>query len=149
MTTRADIEERLRAYDDAHDRLLDEVGGAASVEEAIEGRTVAPGAYVIRLSRPAGKNTAGTGVVQKVTVRFAVLLVQDDRAGSSGADSSDDLEALCNLVEDALLNWTPPGAKRGMEYGGGKLTSRNEGRLFWQEVYQLPGQQIRQLTPPT
>ena len=148
MTTRADIQDRIEAYDQAHDKRLHEVGGAASVEEVLKGRTVAPGAYVVRLARPAGKNTAGNGVAQKITTRFAILIVQDDRAGDRGEDSSDELEALCDLVEAALLNWKPPGAKRGMEYGGGKLTGRNDGRLFWQENYSLPGQQLRQLNTP-
>jgi hypothetical protein len=148
MTTRADIEERIRDHDQANGRRFRQVAGAADIEAVMAGRVTPPGAYVIRLGRKSGRNRAATGVSQAVAVSFAVMLVIADRRGDRGTDSSDEMEALCDQVQAALLNWAPPGARRGLEYAGGRLTSRKDARLYWQEVYTLPGQQLRQISQP-
>ncbi|OOZ41666.1 hypothetical protein BOW53_03025 [Solemya pervernicosa gill symbiont] len=143
MTTRQEIIDRISDQDTA--KVFKEVAGVSDINAITKGRTSTPGVYVFRLRRQAGANTAGTGVVQKVNDSYAVVIVEDTGRDTRGGDASDLIEAHCEQIQSALLNWIPGSGKRGLEYDGGRLVTIKGGRIFWQEIYTLPGNQIRQL----
>lgn len=143
MTERQEIEQRIRDQDKANNQVFRQVAGAADFSAIQRAHIDTPAVFVIRLNRDAGNNTAINAVVQSVEPTFGVVLVVRNARDARGADSSDELEGYCAQIEGWLLGWKPAGSKRGLEYGGGDLLAFNDDRLFWQEIYSLPGGQIR------
>lgn len=111
------------------------VGGTADIPD---GKMPAklPAAFVHPLSDSAAPNSLVSGVDQRITVRFAVLLcVRDARPKMLQGRSLTQLDAVRESVRTALLNWQPAGASDVCTFAGGNLRDVGSGHLWWQDDY--------------
>ena len=131
MSIRAEIETRISEQCWDH---FNEIAGAADLNSILAGRVSAPGAYIFRLANAAAENTRVNAISQRIQESYAVVVVTRN-VRDKGRDSSDESEALCDLISNCLLGWEPASAEAPITYTGGKLITLRDDILFWQEVY--------------
>lgn len=130
--------------------LSGNVAGAAEFHAAVEDEAYLPlpAAYVIPLDDDDGPNENQTGLFQRGTERFGVIVVFDnatdlvnDRRGQAATSNYGPMKLA---LRAALLNWIPPPipgdvvrSARGLYAAGGELVSADRARLFYQWVFAL------------
>lgn len=131
------------------DRLAAECGavfrriGDAAELAAIEAVTQTPAAFVVPLAETGSGRDAMGAVIQDLTIRFAVLVVQrraGDRTGSRQAALLGDLR---NAVKDALIGWPPEADDGPCRFVRGSLLDLEAGELRWADEYEFTRQYRR------
>lgn len=111
------------------------VEGAVELS-AVKGRPNAlPAAYAFVKQELAGPNQRMTGpVLQPLEADIAVVIITENLADLPGDQLGEDLEALKDLVRDALLGLVPSGSQDGtpLEYVSGEVVKLGGG-VVWHE----------------
>lgn len=94
---------------------------------AVEAVPQAPAAFVLPMDERADPNV-GTGVNQRITVSFGVLLIVR-KAGTR--EVADDLTPWTHPILDELVGWQPEGGCDAVEYRGGSLVDLQPGEVRW------------------
>lgn len=115
--------------------LRNHVAGAAEFEAAKESIAHTPAAFVLPLRELAKENEQDTGVLQRTSVRFGVLLAVRNVRDARGAASSQDLKALRASVFTALLGWAPTADHDPVTYAAGQIMLLSKGVLWWQDEF--------------
>ena len=113
-----------------------EVAGAANLENIMAGRISSPGCYIFKeRSQPQGGDLIGI-TMQRVILRYAVIIIVKNVADARGADAADESETLQESVRTALLGWQPSPEADPIEYADGALISFANGFFIWRDTYQ-------------
>lgn len=112
---------------------LKKVSGAADFASAsIDLKGKLPAAYVLPLNDKAGRNEMANAVMQKVDVRFGVVLAVQNLRDALGKNAQSDLDPIRKAVIAALLGWQPDTDHEPVLYGSGRLLQMADGVLWWQ-----------------
>ena len=126
------IEQRIKSEVTA----FSEVAGAANLENIMAGRISSPGCYVFKeRSQPQGGDLIGA-TMQRVTLRYAVVIIVKNVRDPRGSDAADESDALQEAVRTALLGWQPSQESDPIEYSDGALVSFANGFFIWRDTYQ-------------
>jgi len=133
MLALASIIERLRQRCGTAFR---QYGGAAEFAALPDnGPNVVPAAFVVPLNETPGPNQLETGIMQRVSCQFGVILaVRNLRDGVGGA-ANDELGPLRRQVKDALLGWIAPGCDDVITLGPGRVLQLNNQVLWYQDDF--------------
>ncbi len=130
-TIRRLIEDRIKSRVPG----LRQVSGAADLESIRTNTITPPAIFVYRGSRDPTSNGLLSGVAQRVTESYAVVVITKNLRDARGAVSGDENEALCDRVGAALLGWQPNRECDELEYAGGRMTVMTGQLLVWTELY--------------
>lgn len=112
------------------------VGGAADLSAAADSVIQKPAAFVLANSERASENKTGTmAVMQKNSVRFAVVIAVQNLRDKRGEQAQVDLVSSRNSIVAALHGWQPDADFDPIEYGGGKLLQLSDQVLWWQDEF--------------
>lgn len=123
---------KIRAADTSFGNFI---GGTAEFDNAIKHTLKTDMAFVIPLLEDAPQNEYDTGINQRLTERFGVIVAlatdttQKDTLGFLAYDRLHDIRS--ELLQ-ALLGWTPLDAEGQISYRGGKLFDINNAYLWYQ-----------------
>lgn len=141
--TRQQIVNRLIELD-----IFQDVGGSAQLSLLNRDSFRSPTALVISLKIDSTKNTALSGVMQKLTESYGIFIIIENNDDPRGSDSSDIINYLRTAVLESLLNYQPIGSYCGMTYEGGQLLEPQDNLLIWQDSYNVYTH-IQQLNIPS
>lgn len=119
----------------AETRFKDYVAGAAEFGYAWKNILKTEMAFVVPLTETASANDQDVGINQKVTERFAVVIVlrndtsSKDRTGLTAYDLIHDVRAE---IFSAILGWQLEDAESVISYAGARLLNVNEANLWYQ-----------------
>jgi len=123
---------KLRA---AETRFGDMIAGAAELAYALSGTLTKEVAFVIPLTETAKANDLDSGISQKITERFGVIVALDnassdkDKTGLTAYDTLHDVRAE---VFKAILGWQIPGTEDLVSYGGGRTIGITRATFWYQ-----------------
>jgi len=136
MTLRQILEARISN----ESNVFREVAGAASLDAILKGRMASPGCYLFNERDNAGANQVLTIVSQRVVKQIAVVTVVGNVRSSSGADSSDESEAVRDVISGLLLGHIPSPEHEAIEFVGGGLVTFINGLYVWKDTYRTANQ---------
>jgi len=135
---------KLRLADTRFGNLI---GGAAEFAEAtaLDATLQKDTAFVVQLAENAGTNNQSSGINQKITEIFAVIVAiandsqQKDKLGITAFDSLHDIRTE---LFRAILGWQLPEAdipdiESVISYNGGQLLGINRGYLWYQFSFEV------------
>jgi len=140
MTLRELVVERVKSTVPT----LKEVAGAARLDDILNGLIVAPSAHIYRLNNQSSDNELLSAVSQYVPQQLAVVVSTRNFNKTRAADSSDENEYFCQLIQSQLLGWEPEQKYSALEYVSGSLVVFKKGLFIWREVYSS-GSHIRSI----
>jgi len=123
---------KLRA---AETRFGDMIAGAAELAYALSGTLTKEVAFVIPLAEVVKANDLDSGISQKITERFGVIVALDnatsdrDKTGLTAYDTLHDVRAE---IFKAILGWQIPGAEDLVSYGGGRIAGITRATFWYQ-----------------
>jgi len=112
-----------------------EVKGAADLSAILASRISTPSCYLFRMRNNPEKNISVQETIQDVEQTIALIVITQNVRTAKGADSSDENEAYCDLIQQQLLGWQPSTEHEPYQYAGGSLISFKGGFFIWQELY--------------
>lgn len=89
---------------------------------------------MLPIAETASPNGYATGVAQRLTITFGVLLML---AAVGKPDKLTALETLREATRRALTGYTPDGATTPIRLEGGELADLDDGLLVWLERFAL------------
>lgn len=110
-------------------------GAAEFAVLAPDAKLELPCAYVIPLDDTAQENSSDNGYLQKIRDGFAVIVVLSNTADELGKSSIAQIYPVRNVLNAALLAWSPDAEHGRIEYEGGQLLSVDRARLYYQYEY--------------
>lgn len=120
-------------------RIADECPGFAHVSHvfAPPGEYDYPAAFVGPLKRQQAERPRMLGMyAQMIRQIFAVYVVLPKRTDAGSSSAADDLDALCDELRAALVDWRPAGSSDNpLSYAGGELAER-DGLVCWREDFE-------------
>ena len=119
----------------AKTRFGDLIGGAAELAYALAGTLTKEVAFVIQLAETVDPNTYDSGINQKISERFGVIVALDNATSDrdkTGLTAYDTLFEIRTELFAALLGWQMPGAEDLVSYGGGRILGIDRARLWYQ-----------------
>jgi len=128
----------------AETRFGNLVGGAAELAFALRGTLQKEMAFVVQLAETVNPNQYDSGINQKISERFGVIVALDN--GTSDRDKTG-LTAYDSLFEiraelfKALLGWQIPETEDLVSYGGGRILGIDRAR-FWYQFEFVTGTRI-------
>ena len=112
------------------------VGGAARLEEALEGIKTLPAAFALLARENAEPSPFMDQMVQQqVASYFAVVIACRNLSDASGKAAAETLEPLRHVIRQALLNWAPDVEHDGCEFDNGEMLNFVNKVLWWQDTY--------------
>jgi hypothetical protein len=123
---------KLRA---ASTRFGDMIAGAAELAYALSGTLTKEVAFVIPLSEAASINNLDSGINQRITEKFGIIVALDnassdkDKTGLTAYDSLHDVRAE---IFKAILGWQIPGTEDLVSYSGGKSIGVTRATFWYQ-----------------
>jgi hypothetical protein len=115
---------------------LAKIGGAIDFAAAAQDlRNKLPAAYAVPGRETASPNQEITSVLQRVEVRFAIVLAISNQRDARGEKAQSQLEPVRDAVKDRLLGWPPSAAFDPCEFAGGRLLALNDAVLWWQDEF--------------
>jgi hypothetical protein len=113
-------------------RLFTTVSDMLSAASEMVALSVQPPSAFVSLSNETGKRNDLTGVHDTIiSSRFSVLFVL--RAQRAGGRRADEARTMREKLIMALSGWTPPGARKAMDYAGWSVIGVQNG-LVWVEM---------------
>ena len=94
-----------------------------------------PAAYVIPLDDTAQPNNSDNAYSQVVRDGFAVIVVLSNSVDELGKSSIAQIQPVRNVLNAALLSWSPDAEHGPIEYEGGQLLDIDRARLYYQFEY--------------
>lgn len=132
------IRARVKSLD-----LFKSVGDVVDATHAMNSSVRTPAAFVATAVERATPNTTQAVHDQKVEAQIAVLfVVAAERKAGGQADVVEQYRAAIVEGPLALTGWTPPGARRPLNYAGFRIVRLDEG-LIWAECTFTSGWAIR------
>jgi len=119
----------------ANTRFENRIFGAAELALALEYTLKKESAFVIQLNETANSNSLDSGISQKITERFAVLVALDNGTSDRdkiGLTAYDTLSSVRTEIFSAILGWQMTGAESLVSYGGGRIAGINRAYLWYQ-----------------
>lgn len=110
-------------------------GAAEFAALSPDAKLAMPSAYVIPLDDSAQPNSSDNGYSQKVRDGFAVIVVLSNVADELGNSSVAQVQPTRNVLNAALLSWSPDSEHGPIEYEGGQLLDVDRARLYYQFEY--------------
>jgi len=123
---------KLRA---ASTRFGDMIAGAAELAYALTGTLTKEVAFVVPLTETAKANDLDSGISQKITEKFGVIVALDnatsdrDKTGLTAYDTLHDVRAE---IFSAILGWQIPGTEDLVSYGGGRTIGITRATFWYQ-----------------
>ncbi|GIX33423.1 MAG: hypothetical protein KatS3mg125_1379 [Lysobacterales bacterium] len=117
--------------------LLRTVGGVAEAAAAQRGSLQGlPAAFVMLEEESASPTFGSSGAhLQRVSVRFAVLLAARNARDALGQALAETAGELAGELRRALVGWMPSTALTAIEFRQGRLLSFDDAVIWWQETY--------------
>lgn len=118
---------------------LKSVGVVADLIAASKGVAATPSAFVLPLAESAVDMGMLSTTGEKISHLFGVVLCTSNRRDAKGAAALDDLLPLRLNLRNALVGWVPDIATgEPVTFAGGHLLNLDgEGRLWWQDEFEL------------
>lgn len=119
----------------AKTRFENRVAGTAELAYALQGTLLKEMAFVLQLAETASLNILDSGVSQKITERFGVVVMLDnattqkDKTGLTAYDVLFDIRAQ---LFKALVGWQMEGTESLVSYGGGSVLGINRAQFWYQ-----------------
>lgn len=119
----------------ANTRFENRIAGAAELAFSLKGSLLAEMAFVVQLSEASSPNVYDSGINQKITERFGIIVMlkndvsQKDKTGLTAYDS---LFEIRKELLKALLGWQIPGTESLVSYGGGRVLGINRAQFWYQ-----------------
>lgn len=110
-------------------------GAAEFAALSPDAKLAMPSAYVIPLDDSAQPNGSDNGYSQIVRDGFAVIVVLSNDADELGNSSVAQVQPIRNVLNAALLSWSPDSEHGPIEYEGGQLLDVDRARLYYQFEY--------------
>ena len=123
---------KLRA---AETRFGDMIAGAAELAYALSGTLTKEVAFVIPLTETAKTNDLDSGISQKITERFGVIVALDNATSDrdkTGLTAYDTLHDIRTELFSAILGWQIPGTEDLVSYGGGRSIGITRATFWYQ-----------------
>lgn len=112
--------------------LSERVAGAAQFAAVTESTSLQmPCAYVIPLDDSPDPSMSQTGVRQRLSEAFEVVVALDNRADERGQAAGVNVHTMRAALWRALLGWQPEERYDAITYEGGNVLSIDRARLFW------------------
>lgn len=124
----------------ASTRFKNRIAGAAELAFALKGTLQEEMAFVVQLSETATPNTLDSGISQKITERFGIIVMlkndvsQKDKTGLTAYDS---LFEIRTELFKALLGWQMDGAESLVSYSSGKVLGINRAQFWYQFEFEV------------
>jgi len=119
----------------AETRFENYIAGAAELAYAMQGTLRKEMAFVVQLGESASSNNLDSGVSQKITERFAVVVMLDNattQKDKTGLIAYDTLFDIRTQLFKALLGWQMEGVESVVSYGGGRVLGINRAQFWYQ-----------------
>jgi hypothetical protein len=110
-------------------------GAAEFAKLEPDAKLAMPSAYVIPLDDSAQPNNSENGYSQIVRDGFAVIVVLSTTADELGNSSVAQTQPIRNVLNAALLSWSPDAEHGPIEYEGGQLLDIDRARMYYQFEY--------------
>lgn len=124
----------------ANTKFENRIAGAAELAFALKGSLLAEMAFVVQLSETASPNALDSGISQKITERFGIIVMlkndvsQKDKTGLTAYDSL--FEIRTELLR-ALLGWQMDDAESLVSYSGGRVLGINRAQFWYQFEFEV------------
>lgn len=128
---------KLRLADTRFNNLI---GGAAELNLAIDNTLKQDMAFVIPLAENCPSNEYDSGINQKITERFGVIVAlgnDNSQADKTGITSYDLLHTVRGEIFKALLGWKIDGAESLVYYRGGRVLDITGAYLWYQFEFEF------------
>ena len=121
----------------ADTRFENKVAGAAELAFALQdGASLREEmAFVIQISETVAANTLDSGINQKITERFGIIVMLNNALSDkdkTGLTAYDSLYEVRQELFKALLGWQVTGTESLVSYGGGRLLGINRAQMWYQ-----------------
>jgi hypothetical protein len=119
----------------ANTRFSNYIAGAAELSLALQGTLQKEMAFVIQLSETVDSNKLDSGISQKVTERFGIVVALDNSStqkDKTGLTAYDQLFEVRNELFGALLGWQMEDMDSLVSYAGGKILGINRAQFWYQ-----------------
>lgn len=119
----------------ANTRFGNRVAGAAELAVAMESSLLEKAAFVVQVGDSAPPNDSDSGITQRMTERFAVIVAlenDNDKRDKTGFLASDKLHDVRQELFVALLGWQVPGTDGLVYYSAGRLIDLDRAWLWYQ-----------------
>ena len=119
----------------AETRFEDRVAGAAELVNVVDQTLQKEVAFVVQLAERANANAMDSGINQKITERFGVIVAIDNattQRDKTGLTAYDTLYEVRTQLFKALLGWQMTGAESLVSYSGGKVFKLTRSNLWYQ-----------------
>jgi hypothetical protein len=127
----APIVVKIRA---AGTRFGNKVGGAAEMAKVLESPFTKDVAFVVPITESVGVNAYDSGINQKITERFGVVVALDNGTSDrekTGIIAYDELFDIRAEIWEAILGWQVPEAESIISYAGGRLIGLTRATLWY------------------
>lgn len=96
-----------------------------------------PAALVVPMKRKGGRPLTWQPYIQQMSLQVGVFVIVRRRQNGEGDNgAADDIEALCESLRDALINWSDqPAIFTQMESLGGEIAPFVNGVSVWREDF--------------
>lgn len=135
------ILDRLRPV--LNDHGVQQLGGLGTIAGADMAQCRLPGLFVVPGRESAQANRLASGVNQRVSVDFVVLLAMD---ASCATDLDDSLHTLTSAIIERLTGFTPDGMAQPIAYRGARLAALEPGLILWGVTF-ATAYHLRNVTP--
>ena len=123
-----------------------QIAGLAEFSQAVTNTLISDTAFVVQLSETATPNLLDTGINQKITETFAVIVAlknDDSQSEKTGILAHDALFEVRAGIWRAILGWEPPIEDSGKElespiaYVGGRLLDWSSAYIWYQFEFSM------------
>lgn len=119
----------------ANTRLENRIGGAAELALAMTYTLQSEMGFVVQMAETANANTVDSGINQKITERFAVIVaLKNDSSDKDkmGFIAYDTLFDIRSEIFGAILGWQMPDAESLVSYAAGRVVRVDRAYLWYQ-----------------
>ena len=124
----------------ANTRFENRIAGAAELAYALKGTLQAEMAFVIQLAETATANDHDSGINQKISERFGIIVMLDNattQKDKTGLTAYDTLFEIRAQLFAAILGWQIDGAESIVSYAGGKVLGINRAQFWYQFEFEV------------
>lgn len=129
----AEVIERLRARTGSPFGLIEGAAELASLGSAQP--TALPAAYVYTAEEAASENERINGVLQRLEIDLAVVVVAGNVSDATGGAAASDIESLKRFVRSALVGWEPPSADDVVTNVGARIVRVRDGAVWCEMTF--------------
>lgn len=129
----AEIIERLRARTGSPFALVEGAAELASLGNAQP--TALPAAYIYTAEEAASENERLNGVLQRLEIDVAVVVIAGNVSDATGGAAASDIESLKRFVRSALVGWEPPSADDVVTIVGARIVRVRDGAVWCEMTF--------------